>query len=685
MTTPEGAAARLYGREPLLRQLMPRMIGLRYDRRERLKREHRPDMPALLLTGPHGIGKTAVLDDLEQTYSGRIPVARHGFHRADAWARTTHGTTNTSPVVEMLAEAATSLAPGGLEYSRAVAFPRLLPGLIAVSCWRQGKPEQKDLAVTRLNRVFAACEPARGKGPFDYAVGQDLAGANTSDGAVVSAVDGLKVIARTLLDRYFRTYVPGKEGDPVREWYRKRDGHAQDGLDALVRLCPSFHRDGEFRKSAERTLVAAFLADVAASLGRLAELNRTPRPMLLLDDVHADGGDHALDLLLGNRTPARGGSPDPLVVVATRLGGDATQHYPDATRRRLPDVAATSGWRRRDDGSPSAGVLELPLPPLTVEDQLRMLETADGSLHPDLPSALHRLTAGNPSACRAFAEAVHHATTDDAEVRPEQLLALTGTDGRRVTQALLESLVPDQLVRRRLMRQCTAWDTRAADAVAGEQQVAAGPLSASAVRAHLIAEGWELREGPPFVTDRLLRELLTQELREASVAELGVDWAGLHAEFCRHHEGRAEAGELQVLRHRLSSGEEDAVASRLAEHFADWDAARWLECLRQVASAPHPPRAQWQERRRAKARGEHDRELTGAGPVGLSVNRLLHGLWYLSETTVEPTEQMCTAVGEELGFLSLHHPTGRAVLGAAAREWPHAVWHKTSLPVPGLT
>ena len=234
------------------------------------------------------------------------------------------------------------------------------------------------------------------------------------------------------------------------------------------------------------------------------------------------------------------------------------------------------------------------------------------------------------------------------------------------------------------MQQCTAWDTTAADALPADRHAGIDPMSGAAARAYLAAEGWEVEEAPPFVTDPLLRELLTHEVREAGSTDIGVGWTELHEEFRRHHEARGESGAAQALRHRLASGDHRTVVSRLARCFADWDAARWLDCLRQVASAPAPPSAQWDDTRRAQARGVHDGELAGAGPVELSINRLLQGLWYLAETTVEPTEEMCTAVGAELGFLSMHHPAGRAALGAAAREWPHAAWHKTALPVPGV-
>jgi hypothetical protein len=674
---------RLYARRPLLRELLPRLIGLASDRQVRLGPEHREDLPAVLLTGGHGAGKTAILDALEEAYTGRTPLARHPFVRVDAWAREHDRLTNTSPVVEMLAEAAVSLAPGGAEYGT-VAFPRLLPGLVAVSCWLQGEEPQRDLAHRRLDRLLAACAPAQGGTPLNYGIGEELARANSEVGAEVSPVDELLVIAEALVERYFRAYAPGKDGRRVREWYRDRDRRAEEGLDALVRLCPAFHRAGEYRRAAERVLVAAFLADLTDSFGWWKRRNRTPRPLLLLDDVHAEGGDHALRLLLESRTPSRGGAPDPLVIVATRLGEADTRRYPDATRRRLPEVVGASGWARADDTSPSAGLLELPLPPLNVEDQLAMLESTNRFWQADLPSALDRLTAGSPVACRAFCDAIELAAEAGHEVGPDELLELTDADGRRVTEAVLERLVPAPAVRRRLMLQCTAWDVEAADALADERSTGVEPLSAAAARTYLASEGWASGDGPHFVTDRLLREVLTQELRHADAAELGVDWAELHARYRAHHRARGDAGEPQLLRHTLAAGDDRAVVSRLVACFPDWEAPRWLDCLRQVVSAPRPPRAGWRDERRRAARGDLDRSLPDGGPLELCVHRLVHGLWYLSETTVEPAEQMCTDVGDELGFLSLHHPSGRAVLNLAAREWPHAAWHKAPLPVMGL-
>ncbi|MBP8537023.1 hypothetical protein, partial [Streptomyces sp. MK37H] len=54
----------LYGRDPVLRSLVPRLTGLAYDERSRVGREHQGDLPVVLLTGYHGMGRSAVLEEL---------------------------------------------------------------------------------------------------------------------------------------------------------------------------------------------------------------------------------------------------------------------------------------------------------------------------------------------------------------------------------------------------------------------------------------------------------------------------------------------------------------------------------------------------------------------------------------------------------------------------------------------
>src|ERR1044072_8618715 len=65
----------LYGRDPLLRSLVPRLTGLTLDERSRTTREHQGDLPVVLVTGYHGIGRSAVLAELAARYRDRLPLA----------------------------------------------------------------------------------------------------------------------------------------------------------------------------------------------------------------------------------------------------------------------------------------------------------------------------------------------------------------------------------------------------------------------------------------------------------------------------------------------------------------------------------------------------------------------------------------------------------------------------------
>ncbi len=67
--------SRLYGRDVLLDDLVPRLVGLDAKQPELVRQAHPDDPPALLLTGPHGSGRTAVLNALFDAYRTRLPVA----------------------------------------------------------------------------------------------------------------------------------------------------------------------------------------------------------------------------------------------------------------------------------------------------------------------------------------------------------------------------------------------------------------------------------------------------------------------------------------------------------------------------------------------------------------------------------------------------------------------------------
>src|ERR1044072_7010233 len=67
-------ASPLYGRDPLLRSLVPRLTGLALDERSRTAREHQGDLPVVLVTGYHGMGRSAVLAAVAARSPARVAL-----------------------------------------------------------------------------------------------------------------------------------------------------------------------------------------------------------------------------------------------------------------------------------------------------------------------------------------------------------------------------------------------------------------------------------------------------------------------------------------------------------------------------------------------------------------------------------------------------------------------------------
>jgi hypothetical protein len=674
--------AHLYGRDPLLRSLISRLTGLAYGERSRASREHQGDLPVVLVTGRHGMGRSAVLTALAACYQGRLPLAHVRAVAADPAAFPlvpADGTPAASTFVEVLTELVCGLAP---ELRRR--FPVLTPGLFAVSGWQYGNAEQRDAVCLRYARLLLACRLADGD---ENTLRHAWATAVESRLETVDAGHGQDVVTAAVVAEYAERYRP----DAAREWYRHRFPRSAQGQDPLVLLGEWFQQGGDYQHAAEQTLMGAFLHDVAVSYGRLQRWNREPWPLILLDDTHFAAGQTFLDLLLEHRAMPERPDREELVVVATRLGG-LPENAPSAIRRGLLDLVKSSGWERKGI-APSAGLLAVPLTPLSRDDILPLLvpDRPARPLHPYLVSAVHSLTGGHPAAATVLCAAVLDATGKGGSVGPRDLLELHTPEGRPVTEALLERLLPDRRQRDRLTLLSLARDSTAAEALAGHLRLQ-GPdqLPANSATDYLEEQQWQqlTRPDQPLVTDPLLQTLLVHEARRTSRgADDGRGWQEIHRFLRMHHAQRGESGEADALRHTLAAGNAETVVATLAEEFqSEQDAqaaAHWLLCLRYAATAPTPPAGEWSDERMQVALGAHDGRYVELHEIERCVNRLLHALWHVSEPHAEPDPDMCKAVGEELAFLSPRHPSWHAVLGQAARSWPAAARNKRPFSVPG--
>ncbi|MFI0780429.1 ATP-binding protein [Streptomyces sp. NPDC021212] len=697
MRVSEGS--QLYGRDPLLRSLVPRLTGLTLDERSRTPREHQGDLPVVLVTGYHGIGRSVVLAELAARYRDRLPLAHVRVVATETVAFPTAPAGGAAPtastLVEILAELVCGLAPGLRRR-----FPVLVPGLFAVSGWHHGNAEQRDAACLRFARLLLACRLTVGdestlRHAWATAVEGRLEVRDAETGAEPSDYvepdrwgrPDQEAVTAAVVAEYAERHQPAA----AEEWYRRRFPRGAEGQDPLVLLGQWFQQGGDYRHAAEQSLMAAFLHDVAASYGRLQRWNREPWPLILLDDTHHPPGQDFLDLLLEHRAMPERPDHEELVVVATRLGG-LPEDASAAVRRNLPDLVKSSGWERKGL-SPSAGLLAVPLTPLSRDDILPLLvpDRPARPLHPYLASAVHSLTGGHPAVTTVLCAAVLDATAKGAGVGPRDLLHLRAKDGRPVTEALLERLLPNRRQRDRLTLLSLARDSTAAEALADHLRLQ-GPdqLPANSATDYLEEQQWQQLTPPdePLVADPLLRTLLVQEARRTSQAgEDGRGWQDIHRFLRMHHAQRGESGEADALRHTLAAGNAEAVVAMLAEEFQseqdEQAAAHWLRCLQYAATAPTPPAGEWTDERMQVALGAHDGRYAGLHEIERCVNRLLHALWHVSEPHAEPDPDMCKAVGEELAYLSPRHPSWHAVLGQAARSWPAAARKKRPFPITG--
>ncbi|MZD07221.1 hypothetical protein GTW43_19325 [Streptomyces sp. SID5785] len=713
----------VYARQPLLGRLVPRLVGLeREHHRRRRHHEFADDLPVVLLSGRHGTGKSAMLGDLQQAYApaaGPWPGPRVPFARINCtalWERARVGPeiSNNSHAVEMLVELVTQLSRPVAGFGR-LRFPRTTAGLLAViSARRPGNADERYVADRHARALAGAPDGTGPPATWDSLFRSALT--VPPDGSSPDPDELPEAAVRSYLGRPYRRRSRRLAARRIAAWYENHRSATDNRLRGMppgaaarptrvpaaerartvARLCREFHQGRGFRRGVERMLMAAFLRDLR--YGPLRRGNRAPRPLVLLDNVHADPGRDFLELLLEQRAAPARGPRDPLVVIATELRGDdgaATADedsvaHPAATVRALHEIGVDSGWRRTGT-EPSAGVLLLPLPPLDTEHLERMLRRDErATFDPYIATAVHDVTRGHPMGARRLCDAVVHKARDGEWVTAEELLDLDhpGGAGESVIWRLLNTLVGSEN-HDELCLFSLAWDREAAEQLA-ERWVPRridGLAAADGVAAQLERERWSRGTGSrPFITDRFLRALLVHQMRSGRGAG-GVDWAGAHALLAEHHLRRAgsrsgTAGREERARflwHRLAAGEAQEVVDVLHAGFLDPEgsAQDWLHTLRTVTHAPRPPGALWFEQCQEVGKGRRDRLQLQADPgVGLekqAVNRLLHALWYAADELAEADRTLADRIGQDLSFLSAQHLTGRAVLAQAAVRWPRAV------------
>ncbi|MFE5298335.1 hypothetical protein [Streptomyces sp. NPDC056632] len=679
----------LYGREAVLHRtgLAARLIGLDGGSLARVPYEHGEDPPVVVFTGGRGMGKTALLKQLRNSYKGTTPLAYLDCAHIEAPADHGPGWTERTGA---LAELAVQLSPR-VTGAKPVQFPRLSLGLVAVASlgWTQEDEERAQRDLQRLGPVLSTVDAT--KGAATNWVTKVLTKLAATFAETAAPLAGLlaEATVETVLEEVF-----GRVQQKSESWYGSYRNAGGRGKAGLQQLAIDFAQGGRRRQEAEDFLVGALVEDLGQAYRGLTRVGtRRGRPVLLLDNAHGELGRRLVEPLLRARHDGR---RDKLVVLAaSRVHEHEGMRH--AHRLRLPETAHRAPAPR--GGDVTSGILAVELTPLSPAQTQSAFDRLDPSgLTPaELARGVHRLTGGRPLGVMLLAQAAAEAPRAKRPgLTPGALLDLTvelREDARPVpvAPALLGALLPQPRLEPFTVL-AAAHDEDSARLLARTRlhtESRDGDM-ALRVRDQLRAEDWP--EGPEhFVADPLLRALLLHRLRFGDADHpRHAAWRAVHETLHRHY--RREPDLPYRLHHELALGRAEDAVAHLRATFADPDVTGWLGRLRFIASAPYPrdPHAAGPDPRRAAALG---RDLPDPLPDGLdaeatalhlSVRRLLHAVWLLTDPLALPDGEVTEKLAHELRQLSGRHLTGNSPLWDAATHWPRDIhaWRRLSLP-PG--
>ncbi|WP_019075716.1 hypothetical protein [Streptomyces hokutonensis] len=696
----------LHGRGALFEAQPPglasRLTGLRPYQLLTTPYEH-PEPPFVVLAGARGLGKSTVLEELRTAYRGHTPVALIDCE-ADRLTRLPDGrpAATWSPVWQALTTVAEQLREPVVHGAGAIDFPRLEAGLLAV-CATGWDARDEDSAREEARRILLLSDPARRWSVIAQGWATKVASrliANVSGTGPV----GQAFIEATLDTLFDLVWTPNGLLKAGADWYRDYPGASGDPKRGLIEIARDFRADGTSRTDAERWLLRALLADLGDTYRRRWErMRRVGRPVVLVDNVQSGPGPGLMKAVLKERSDGVGDQ----VAFFAALRGDRHPDLPDAVRHPLPEVGRASGWV--PGASPSSRALLVTLPPLTPEETRRVIadvcatEEIRVEVPPQLPYAIHRLTAGSPLGAALLGEAVRQ-TRPVGAVSPGELLTAglkpegdVTSDPKPVYRELLDRLVAPGIAEE-LAVLATAHDGESARALAQGRRLrdSFGASGVNRLRTQLTSEGLPPAAGY-FVGDPFLRTLLLLRLH-LDDADHGR-WRAVHRSLLSHYEGLpgspdAPARARYRLHHELALGDTADAVEYLRDNFRLIPPRAWLETLLFVTAAPyyhaHDPHG-----RDIGAAGDHrkavalartdaeERPPEGVDPVlHLTVRRLLHAVWQVTDPLVLPDGEVADRMHFDLEQLSTVWPAGSELLYRAAQRWPEDALAGRALRVP---
>ncbi|MET7617787.1 hypothetical protein [Streptomyces sp. NPDC005408] len=638
---------------------MPRLVGLHQKDGYRVGFAYPKGAPVVRVVGGRGSGKSALLNAVYDAYNGRVPLARvdlgaPGFGEPGVSGLGDDEVPGASHITHLLFLLAYKLGLDVQHFGKELAFPRLSLGLLVVTAWRPLNSDEADVRPADLRRAEADLRA------FIVAEDPDLKRRRESLGRwldvvadnlpQVLAVVGLDSVAGIIVDTARTQLLKGEPDKGALAWWGRRlhgsQGYQGDSLQRLFQFVRGFRRLDDRRRTAEEHLVAALLDDVDGNYGRLRRLNRTPRPLLLLDNAHTDVGRTFLGLLEPGYTA---GDKDPTrpVVIATALG-KGEQYAP------LGEVAG--------DATPTGRPLVLRIPAIEHAHIGEMLSAVD---YPEqLPRLVARYSGGRAASARTLADTAIRLVQDAGVIRTRELLDAAAPD-------LLDKLLPQPAMCDRLVLLSAAADentrrglwTFAHPEDHSEDLVAARVREADDYRVRACLDG-----------DRALDLLLRHRLAATTSHDR---WRDTHLRLRSLCDPRSDT----YLHHTLALGRVDEVVCGLHHRFTTTPPEQWLAALNLICSAPHP-REGYEPPGSAVPLSCTVCGSDGPGPHHDAVESLVPILWQLSDPlTLAPREDELTSMRIALETL-YGNKAAHAAYREASAAWPARL--KAGLQAPDL-
>jgi hypothetical protein len=366
----------LYLRDELF-ELVQSYVRLALNEERRIGKQYKGCAPEILVVGGRGMGKTAALGRIFDSYRNRCPSSEIDIIE-DRYAKDNPTSSpGDTPLLTLLRRIKRDLELQVKGDKHPIRFPRLSVGLVAVKTWSprwtlNTEISEKDARQQLDGAGDSVARIAQREGEDNWV--RDWVADVFADLSSYSLPYPVNVFVSATVRAFVSKALDRPHGDEAISWHEQFDPSAGgNGYEKLVAMAGDFSLGGDHREDAERRLVAAFLADLDAAYDRWAWLRGKTLPLVTLDNVgYRPVGGQFLKLVLDCRT-ARGAPADPLVIVASALS----------------DLGLSRGAPR--------AVRQVNLTALRKADVLRMLSDADASLlSPDLAHLISRLTGGLP-------------------------------------------------------------------------------------------------------------------------------------------------------------------------------------------------------------------------------------------------------------------------------------------------